>query len=106
MFEWGGGTLWCGNDLALSKFGVGSIEEALPISDSLRNRLAELTQWHDAALDWEYPPNPSPWSDEEWTRFDIAAKDMLSRLQSELGPSFEVIYEPLYLITSNPISDF
>jgi hypothetical protein len=95
MFEWGGGTIWCGNDLARSKFGVGPIEDALPISDPIRYRLSELTKWHDTALNWEYPPDPSPWSDEERTRFEAAANSMLIELQSKLGASFEVIYKPL-----------
>ena len=95
MFEWGGGTVWCGNDLALSKFGAGPIEDVLPISDPVRNRLSELTTWHDTALNWEYPPDQSPWSDQERDRFDAAANSMLVELQSELGSSFEVIYKPL-----------
>ncbi|MPT17790.1 MAG: hypothetical protein E2579_08535 [Pseudomonas sp.] len=35
MFEWGGGSLWCGNEAALKQFDVGPIEEILPLS--LRN---------------------------------------------------------------------
>jgi hypothetical protein len=95
MFEWGGGTIWCANEPALSKFAVGPIEQLLPVSDSVRNRLFELTTWHDTALNWAYPPDPSPWSDEERTRFEAAANSILIELQTELGSSFEVIYQPL-----------
>jgi hypothetical protein len=31
MFEWGGDTIWCANDGAREKYGVGSIEENLPL---------------------------------------------------------------------------
>ena len=95
MFEWGGGTIRCGNDLARAKFDAGPIEDVLPISDPIRERLCDLTKWHDTALNWDYPPGPSPWSDEERTRFESAAKILLIDLQTNLGPCFEVIYEPL-----------
>jgi hypothetical protein len=95
MFEWGGGSLWCGNDLAFSKFGIGPIEDLLPISDRIRHCLSDLTKWHDTALNWEYPPDPSPWSGEQRAQFESAAKDLLFELQTTLGPGFEVIYEPL-----------
>jgi hypothetical protein len=95
MFEWGGGTIWCGNDSARSKFDVGPIEDLLPISDPIRERLSDLTKWHDTALNWDYPPDPSPWSDEERTRFKSEAKILLIELQADLGPCFEVSYEPL-----------
>lgn len=95
MFEWGGGALWCGNDEARSKFGVGPIEDALPISYRIRSQLLDLTKWHDTALNWEYPPDPSSWSEEEWVCFNSAAEIALHEIQTELGPSFEVKYVPL-----------
>lgn len=95
MFEWGGGCLWCGNDAARAAFDVGPIEEQLALSLATRQRLVELSAWHDGALDWEYPPDPSPWSAEERERFEQAAADALAIVRSELGPEFEVLYVPL-----------
>jgi hypothetical protein len=95
MFEWGGGCLWCGNDAARSAFDVGPVEDRLPLSPATRQRLAELSAWHDGALDWEYPPDPSPWSAEDRERFERAAAEVLAAVQSELGPEFEVVYVPL-----------
>jgi hypothetical protein len=95
MFEWGGGCLWCGDDAAREAFDIGPIEEQLPLSPATRQRLVELTAWHDGALDWEYPPAPSPWSAEEREQFERAAAEMLALVRAELGPEFEVVYAPL-----------
>ena len=95
MFEWGGGALWCGNDVALERFDVGPIEDRLPISEKTRQRLNELSALHDTALNWEYPPDPGPWTKEENERFDAKATDLLSAIREELGPAYEVVYETL-----------
>ncbi|AWM42211.1 hypothetical protein C1280_11495 [Gemmata obscuriglobus] len=65
------------------------------MSPGIRQRLVELTAWHDGALDWEYPPGSSPWSAEERERFERAAAEVLAVVRSELGPEFEVVYVPL-----------
>src|ERR1700733_10811671 len=85
MFEWGGGCLWCGNDVARERFDVGPIEDRLPLTPHTRSRLQELSAWHDGALDWDYPPDPSPWSTAERERFEQAAGEILSTIQIELG---------------------
>lgn len=95
MFEWGGGCLWCGNDEARASFGVGPLEDRLSLSDSLRQRLLEMTKWHEGSLNWDYPPDPGPWSPEEYIRFEKAATEVLAVVQEELGSEFEVIYEQL-----------
>jgi hypothetical protein len=95
MFEWGGGCLWCGNDNARQRFGVGPIEDRLHLTPATRQGLLELTQWHDQALNWTYPPDPGPWTPQEYERFDIAATDMMTQLGAELGPDFDVVYERL-----------
>ena len=58
-------------------------------------RLNELSQWHDTALNWEYPPDPGPWSTDEYAKFEAEALIFLSELQAELGPEYEVVYEPI-----------
>ncbi|HYH78759.1 MAG TPA: GyrI-like domain-containing protein [Longimicrobium sp.] len=93
MFEWRCGNLWCGNDAALDRFDVGPIEDLLPLSPGTRERLEQLGVWHDQSLNWEYPPDPGPWTPEEEARFHAAATEMLATLQAELGPEFEVVYE-------------
>jgi hypothetical protein len=95
MFEWGGGCLWCGNDAARDRFGVGNIEDALPLSQETRDQLETLTEWHDTALDWDDPAGPSPWTPSERAAFEVAALKMRERIQAELGPDFQVTYKPL-----------
>lgn len=95
MFEWGGGCIWCGNALAIERFDVGPIEDKLPLSDLVKKRLDELTTWHDQSLNWEYPPDPGPWSHHEKDRFEKAALEILDSIRAELGDSFEIEYVPL-----------
>ncbi len=92
MFEWGGGCLWCGNGAALDTFGVGPIEDQLPLSPMVHRRLRELSAWHDTSLNWDYPPDPGPWTTEEYERFEQAASGVLEIIRSELGSDFEVVY--------------
>lgn len=95
MFEWGCGALWCGNQAALDRFDVGPIEDRLPLTARTRERLDEMGVWHDQSLNWEYPPDPGPWTPDEEARFAAAAQVLLATIQEELGPEFEVVYVPL-----------
>jgi len=95
MFEWGGGCIWCGNGAALERFDVGPIEEKLSLSAETLQELEKLSAWHDKALNWEYPPDPSPWTQAEFEEFEEAALFMREKLKAELGASFEVLYEPI-----------
>lgn len=88
MFEWRGGSLGCGNDAARDAFGVGHIEDELPLSDATRQRLEELSVWHDTALDWDDPGgcenDIAPHSDRAvWTvskkRDDMTAGPMIGQ---------------------------
>ncbi len=92
MFEWGGGSLWCGNDAARDEFDVGPIEDRLPLSPRTLRRLEELSVWHDTALDWDDPAGPSPWPPDEYLRFDLAAREVLAAVRAELGQDFQVDY--------------
>lgn len=58
-------------------------------------RLEELSAWHDRALDWSDPAGPGPWSEEEFDRFDAAARELLGLIAVELGPEFDVFYDEL-----------
>jgi hypothetical protein len=95
MFEWGGGCLWCGNNAARERFDVGPIEDRLPLTPGTLRRLQDLSAWHDGGLNWDYPPDPSPWSAAGRERFEQAAGEVLSALRAELGPEFEIVYEAL-----------
>ena len=95
MFEWGGGCIWCGNEATIKKFDIGPIEDLLPLSQGIRTELANLSAWHDKALDWDCPTDPSPWSVGEFQRFHLAVQNILIRLAKELGADYEIVYIPL-----------
>jgi hypothetical protein len=95
MFEWGGGTMWCDNDQARDKFDVGPVEGKLNLSKQTLDKLEKLTLLHDSALNWEYPPDPSPWSQAQFEAFDIEALDILNIVKNELGSEFEIGYSVL-----------
>lgn len=92
MFEWGGGSLWCGDQAALDAFGVGHVEDALPLSAETLGRLEELSAWHDTSLDWDDPAGPGPWTPGEYEDFERAAAEVLEIVRAELGPDFRVDY--------------
>ncbi|ABB58138.1 hypothetical protein [Synechococcus elongatus] len=94
-FEWGGGILWADDAASRDRFDVGAIEDQLPLSQSLRQQLDQLSLWHDTALDWDDPAGPSPWTAEESAQFEVAAQAALQALRLELGPSYSVRYHPL-----------
>src|SRR5512145_1503231 len=95
MFEWGGGCVWCDNDIAFKHFGVGPIEGRLPLSPQIRDQLEVLTAWHNQALNWDAPREPGPWTADEYHRFDHAAQQMLQMIQVALGTDFVIHYLPL-----------
>lgn len=50
-----------------------------------------VAAWHDTSLNWDYPPDPVPWRQEECDRFNQAAEALLARIRAQLGSDFEVI---------------
>jgi hypothetical protein len=92
MFEWGGGCLWGRNAAVTQTFGVGHVEDLLPLTDETRARMEELSIFHDTALDWNDPAGPSPWTPDDVARFDRAALELLERIRAEVGPEFQVDY--------------
>ncbi len=67
--------------------------DELPISQALRDELARLASWFDTSLNWDYPPDPTPWREPECQAFNQAAEAALSRLRAELGPSWRISNE-------------
>ncbi len=92
MFEWGGGCLWPDNDAARAAFDVGHADDELPLSDATRERLEELSTWHDSSLNWDDPAGPGPWTPGEYEDFERAAAEILETVRAELGPDFHVTY--------------
>lgn len=94
-FEWGGGCLWADGDAARAALDLGPLDCAdpcpLPLSPATLERCRQLGEWHDASLNWDYPPDPGPWRQAECDRFNAAAEALLADIRRELGPDFEVI---------------
>jgi hypothetical protein len=95
LIEWGGGCLWPGNEAAGKDFGLGPYDLLepcpLPLSEEVCRYCKELAAWHDAALNWDYPPDPGPWRQQECDRFNAAGSELLTAIRKELGAAFEVI---------------
>jgi len=91
FFDPGSGTcLWSGNDAARARFDYPVRAEDLPLSAETRERADRITTWYDSGLNWNDPTGPSPWDEDEETRFAAAAQELLGVLRRELGPEFEV----------------
>jgi len=95
MFEWGGGSLWVDNNHTRERFGVGPIEHKLPLSDIVLKTLEDMQVWHDSALNWDDPTGASPWTAEQFETFNRAVAVIKTKIEQELGPKFEVIYQQL-----------
>jgi hypothetical protein len=82
--------LWSSNDAARQKFGypVDASDSALP--ENTQRRLVYLAARYDRSLDWNYPPDPSPWDEAERQRFNAEAQKWLATLREQLGPDFEI----------------
>jgi len=78
-----------------SEYGYPCDPELLPISPALRAELARLSTWYQSSIDWEYPPNPSPWTGLEQQLFKEQAHTALESLRDELGAEWKVRDESL-----------
>ena len=94
FFDWSSGTcFWAGNDAARESFDYPVDPTALPLSPDTIAEIERLADWFDTALNWDYPPDPGPWRQEECDRFNRAAQDLLDASRRELGPDFEIVNE-------------
>ena len=90
-FDWRAGCFWSANDETRERFGYPIVPVALPLSAGTLKRVNALTDWHDQTLNWDYPPDPGPWRQDECDRFHQAAKDLLEIVRQELEEEFEII---------------
>ncbi|GAB4141280.1 MAG: hypothetical protein Fur0046_17200 [Cyanobacteria bacterium J069] len=93
FYDWGcDSPFWCGNDAARTQFDVGPIApETLGCSAQTSAAIRALAEWHDAALNWNYPPDPVPWRQAECDRFNAALEALLDRIRAELSEDYELI---------------
>lgn len=82
--------LWSSNDAANQEFGYAVDARTLPLPENTWRRVTYINAWWDTGIDWNYPPDPSPWDDEERQRFNAEARKLLALLREQLGPEFEI----------------
>lgn len=90
-FEHGGICLWSVNQKARDRYGYPIETSELPISLELVARLEELEDEYHSYLDWDYPSNPSPWTEEHKQDFVKRATEAYEILCRELGDEYEII---------------
>lgn len=90
-FEWGGFCFWGMDERTKERFGNPIEPEDLPLSSATIVQVDELTSWHEQSLNWDYPPDPGPWRQDECDRFNAAAKELLETCRRELANDFELI---------------
>lgn len=93
FMEWHASCLWQANDAARRRFGFEVDPNELPLSRATRDEIWRLSEWHDTSLNWDYPPDPGPWREEECARFNAAARALLAAIRAELGSDYEVVDE-------------
>lgn len=94
LFDYGAGVcLWSVNDLAKRKFNYPIENCELPISKSLGEEIDRLIVEYDTSLNWDYPPDPSPWTTEQRNDFKYRANIAYQKLLLELGDEFEILNE-------------
>lgn len=90
-FEYGGICLWAVNEQAKQEFGYAIESRDLPMSKALVEELNSLEKEYDTSLNWDYPPDPSPWTTEQRNDFKYRANLAYQKLVSELENEFEII---------------
>ncbi|MFI0727482.1 hypothetical protein ACH4S9_00425 [Streptomyces sp. NPDC021225] len=73
-----------------SPYGYPCELERLPISPATRAELERLCEWYQSSIDWDYPPDPSPWPAEERELFRRQSDAALGALRRELGDGWTV----------------
>ena len=89
-FEHGGFCIWGMNDQEKQKYGYPIANNKLPILTELIKELNDLEEQYSIYLNWEYPLDPSPWTNEQKECFLQRVNEAYRRLKEELGLGFEI----------------
>jgi hypothetical protein len=100
-----GEVLWPADGRAVAAFDVGPVDyDALPLPADLVERLEALAQWFDGSYDWDYPPLPSPWRQDECDRFNSTARALFVEVQEHLRDIAYLVYD-MPELTEDPERD-
>src|SRR5438132_957303 len=93
FFDFGSGSrcLWSDNPAARERFEYCVELRELSLSPETVAQAEQIGRWFDQSLNWEYPPNPGPWRQEECDRFNRAAEQLMLKIRLELGDEFDVV---------------
>jgi len=89
FFDFGGGCLWAANKDAQDRFDYCVDLNCLSLTAETIKTADALGAWFDRSLNWEYPPDPGPWRQEECDRFNKATDELLSVMRTE----FDIVNE-------------
>lgn len=93
FFEYGGGCLWSADANTESKFGYPVRLEKLRLSKETLAKLERLEAQFQTSLNWNYPPDPSPWRQQECNAFNFEVERLVTEVIQELGPDYEIVNE-------------
>ncbi|MCL8311356.1 hypothetical protein M9Y90_11845 [Leptospira interrogans] len=88
-----GACLWGADDATKAKYDYPVDNRQLNLRDNTYRALEHLIAWYDTSINWDYPPDPTPWTSEEEMRFTGYKTSILEILRKELGGDFEVLDE-------------
>ncbi len=86
FFDWGADTCLWNDDGALDY-------DKFNLSEDLKNTLINMAEEYQTALNWDYPPDPSPWTAEQKEDFMNRSKIVYQQIVNELGEKFEVLFQ-------------
>ena len=75
----------------MDAFGNPADPERLPLSPATAAQIRRMCVSYHDALNWDYPPDPGPWRQEECDRFNRESANLLEAVRRELAPGFAVI---------------
>lgn len=107
FFDYGSGTcFWSGNDRARARFDYAIEPEELPVSLETIKKAKDLLEWYDQSLNWDYPPDPGLWRQEECDRFNKATKQLFEIVKTQLAEDFELGNEQIDLIEDPDLDEY
>jgi hypothetical protein len=91
--DWRAGWLWASDEATRGRFGYAIDLSELGLPPDVVAEGARLGSWLDTALNWDSPPDPGPWREEECRRFNACARVFFERLSAALGSGWEIVDE-------------